>query len=85
MIGFLYLLRRGVPMVTIRGLLELNDEFYCRPRRRRLTIEVCLDDYCMANAFKNNRSVCYQCRYGKNNRSHFGHGGLPESQKEDDE
>ena len=31
--------------------LDLASEFYCRPRRRKLTIEHCLRDYLNANAF----------------------------------
>ena len=41
--------------------MALDDEFYCRPRRRRLSIEKCLDDYMNANAFTNKRSACWRC------------------------
>ena len=76
MIGFLYLLRRGVSMVDKYGRMELKDEFYCRPRRRRLAIEVCLDDFCAANAFDRKGSACHRCPQGKSNRRNFGNGGV---------
>jgi hypothetical protein len=48
-----------------------DEEFYCRPRRRRLTIEKCLDDYVNANAFANKRSACWRCPQGCANRKAF--------------
>jgi hypothetical protein len=51
--------------------LALDDEFYCRPRRRRLSIEKCLDDYMNANAFENRRSACFRCPQGCGNRRVF--------------
>ncbi|GEM_PF-1895682 len=48
-----------------------DDEFYCRPRRRRLTIEKCLDDYMNANAFGNKRAACWRCPQGCHNRKAF--------------
>ena len=44
------------------GHRELAREFYCRPRRRRLSLDRCLDDYMMANAFADKRSACWRCR-----------------------
>lgn len=51
--------------------INLDDEFYCRPRRRRLAIEKCLDDYMNANAFTNKRSACWRCPQGCTNRRTF--------------
>ena len=48
-----------------------DEEFYCRPRRRRLTIEKCLDDYMNANALSNKRSACWRCPQGCQNRKTF--------------
>ena len=54
-----------------RPKLAADEEFYCRPRRRRLTIEKCLDDYMNANAFGNKRSACWRCPQGCTNRKAF--------------
>lgn len=51
--------------------LTLDNEFYCRPRRRRLTIERCLEDYLDANAFDDKRSACFHCPQGCSNRNEF--------------
>ena len=52
-------------------LKYIDDIFYCRSRRRRLTLEKCLADYCGANAFGNRRSACWRCPQGKSNRSMY--------------
>lgn len=52
-------------------LKYLDDEFYCRARRRRLSLEKCLADYCAANAFDNRKSACWRCPQGKNNRREY--------------
>ena len=57
--------RRDRPQMT------MDDEFYCRPRRRRLSIEKCLEDYMNANAFSNKRSACWRCPQGCHNRREF--------------
>lgn len=54
--------------------MALEDEFYCRPRRRRLTIERCLEDYVNANAFADKRSACWRCPQGCANRQQFAGG-----------
>ncbi len=51
--------------------LTLEDEFYCRPRRRRLTIERCLEDYMNANAFSDKHSACWRCPQGCTNRQQY--------------
>ncbi len=51
--------------------LALEEEFYCRPRRRRLSLEKCLEDYMNANAFGSRRSACWRCPQGCHNRSQF--------------
>jgi hypothetical protein len=53
----------------------LSREFYCRPRRRRLSLDRCLDDYMMANAFTDKRSACWRCPQGCGNRRTFATGG----------
>ncbi len=54
--------------------LNLQDEFYCRPRRRRLQVEKCLDDYMNANAFEQKRSACFRCPQGCTVRRVFSEG-----------
>ncbi len=49
----------------------LDDEFYCKYRRRRLSLERCLSDYCDANAFNNRKSPCWCCPMGKIHRLRF--------------
>ncbi|HAN32809.1 MAG TPA: hypothetical protein DCQ06_14540 [Myxococcales bacterium] len=50
---------------------SLADEFYCRPRRRRLTVDKCLEDYMNANAFGTKRAACWRCPQGHNIRRQF--------------
>ncbi|MBR56864.1 MAG: hypothetical protein CMH54_02275 [Myxococcales bacterium] len=52
-------------------LKYLEDEFYCRARRRRLSLGKCLNDYCNANAFEDRKSACWRCPQGQNNRSDY--------------
>lgn len=59
---------------TTDGRLEPEDEFYCRPRRRRLTIERCLEDHTNSNAFEDKRSACWHCPQGVGNRRNFADG-----------
>lgn len=47
---------------------QLEDVFYCAPRRRRLLLGKCLDDYLNANAMSLRRRVCYRCPQGRHNR-----------------
>jgi hypothetical protein len=54
--------------------LQLATEFYCRPRRRRLAISTCLDDYMNANAFTEKRSACWRCPQGCSNRAKYSEG-----------
>lgn len=54
--------------------MSLEDEFYCRARRRRMTIERCLQDYVDANAFAVKRSACSGCHQGCGNRKAFAEG-----------
>ena len=54
--------------------MQTATEFYCRPRRRKLTIGVCLDDYLNANAFGDRRSACWRCPLGCANRQQFSEG-----------
>ncbi len=64
------------PSATAKGerrvqRMMLDDEFYCRPRRRRLSIEKCLEDYMNANAFGTKRAACWRCPQGCNVRRQF--------------
>jgi DNA replication initiation complex subunit (GINS family) len=52
-------------------LKYLEDQFYCRARRRRLSLRKCLSDYCSANAFENKKSACWRCPQGKVNRCEY--------------
>jgi hypothetical protein len=54
--------------------LSIGSEFYCRPRRRRLTMGTCLDDYMNANAFALKRSACWRCPQGCTNRNRYSEG-----------
>lgn len=56
------------------GRLSLGSEFYCRPRRRRLPMSTCLDDYMNANAFAEKRSACWRCPQGCANRAKYSEG-----------
>ncbi len=52
--------------------VQAEDVFYCRPKRRRLTVQTCLDDFVTANAFGDRRSVCHECPQGHEVRTCFG-------------
>lgn len=54
--------------------LRVTDTFYCRARRRKLTIGKCLEDYVTANAFDKNKSACWRCPQGKKTRCAFSEG-----------
>jgi len=54
--------------------LAVSTEFHCRPRRRRMLIGTCLEDYLNANAFDNRRSACFRCALGCANRQRFADG-----------
>lgn len=51
--------------------VKLPNTFYCRAKRRRLTYQKCLDDYVSYNAFTVEKSVCYRCPQGLQNRKAF--------------
>jgi hypothetical protein len=51
--------------------MRLEDDFYCRARRRRVTLDKCLNDYLDANAFSQRRSACWRCPQGRRNRECF--------------
>ncbi len=64
-----------VPLARQRKMM-LDDEFYCRPRRRRLSLEKCLEDYMNANAFATKRAACWRCPQGCNIRHQFADEGV---------
>jgi len=49
----------------------LRDVFYCSARRRKMTLETCLDDFVEVNAMTQRRRVCYRCPQGRTNREIF--------------
>ena len=49
----------------------LDEFFYCKPRRRSLTLDQCMNDYVTANALGRKRSACWLCPQGKRNRCAF--------------
>jgi len=59
----------------IQTPVSLEDTFYCKARRKFLTLEKCLEDYLNANAFEKVRSACYRCPQGRRNRESFACGG----------
>jgi len=54
--------------------MALEDTFYCRARRRRLTLERCLEDYLDANAFNQRKTACWRCPQGRQNREDYARG-----------
>ena len=52
-------------------LVKPEDIFYCRARRRRLTLDKCLTDYTDANAFSDRRACCWRCPQGRRNREGY--------------
>ena len=50
---------------------SLGDLFYCKSRRRQVTLDKCLDDYMDANAFERRRAACFHCPQGRRNREEF--------------
>ena len=56
---------------SIPEVLGFNEDFYCRPRRKHLPLEKCLDDFMESNAFEKRRSACFRCPQGRRNRESF--------------
>lgn len=56
--------------------IALRDVFYCAARRRRMTLEQCLDDFVEVNAMTQRRRVCYRCPQGRTNRETFAASGF---------
>lgn len=54
---------------------DLADTFYCRSRRRQLSMEECLDGYVDANAFERKRCACFRCPQGRRYRETFAEQG----------
>lgn len=51
--------------------LNLKDSFYCKARRRQITLFKCLDDFVNANAFEKRSAACWRCQQGRLNRENF--------------
>jgi len=45
--------------------------FYCRAKKRRVTLSECLEKYVDANAFEKSRAACWRCYQGRKNRQEF--------------
>lgn len=52
-------------------VINNEDYFYCRQRRKYVGLEKCLNDFVDANAFENKRSACYRCPQGRKIREEF--------------
>lgn len=63
---------------TMPVLIRTCDDFYCRSRRERLTLERCLDGYLQANALERRRSACFRCPHGRFNREGYADAGEQE-------
>jgi len=48
--------------------------FYCRSKKRRVSMMECLERYVDANAFENKRSACWRCYQGRKVRIDFAAG-----------
>ncbi len=57
--------------MLVESAVDLNDEFYCRSKKRRVTLEECLERYVDANAFEQKRSVCWRCYQGRKLRADY--------------
>lgn len=51
-----------------------SSEFYCRSKKRRVSMEECLERYVDANAFENKRSACWRCYQGRKVRTDYAAG-----------
>jgi hypothetical protein len=59
----------GLAALTIGAL------FYCRAKKRRVSVQECLTRYVDATALELQRSACWRCPQGKRNRGAFAMGG----------
>jgi len=53
----------------------LDDQFYCRAKRRIVMLMNCLDDYVDATSLEKRRSACYHCPHGRRNRETYASDG----------
>ena len=49
-------------------VIDRRDCFYCRSRRKHLSLGDCLDGYTDANAFNKSAAACFRCPIGMVNR-----------------
>lgn len=70
-----------MPELVIERPSVLENMFYCRARRKRQTLDKCLDDFVNANAFEDRRSACWRCPQGRANRADF---QVPDDEEDDD-
>ena len=65
-------MRKELSQEQLAGLpREPGDEFYCKIRKRRLTLQRCLEDYVNANALNKKSGACWQCDQGNLNRQAY--------------
>ncbi len=57
-----------------QDIQELSDTFFCRARRKEMTLDKCLNDYLESNAFEKRRSACFRCPQGRKNRECYAGG-----------
>jgi len=55
-------------------VMELNETFHCKARRKTLALDKCLNDYLESNAFDRKSSACFRCPQGRKNREAFADG-----------
>ena len=51
--------------------LTASAVFYCRAKKKRLSVEECLERYVDSNAFEKKRSACWRCYQGRSTRSEY--------------
>lgn len=56
---------------TAPQMTALDDQFYCRSKRRMIQLGSCLDEYVDANSFEKRRSACFRCPNGRRNREAY--------------
>jgi hypothetical protein len=58
-------------MVSRLKRMRTETCFYCRSKKRRVSVGDCLEKYLDANAFEKQRSACWRCFQGKQTRMDF--------------
>jgi len=61
-------------MVARLRKLRTRARFYCRSKKRQVSVGDCLEKYVEANAFDKKRSACWHCFQGKQTRTEYANG-----------